>query len=83
MRGLRIKNLVRQDYGFVIQFCQVTELLSVEKEHSSVALALGRDELLATAQSRARARPRARFARVFEVFSICLQRALAKRTRGP
>lgn len=38
MRGLRIKNLVRQDYGFVIQFCQVTELLSVEKERSSVAL---------------------------------------------
>jgi hypothetical protein len=36
MRGLRIKNLVRQDYGFVIQFCQVTELLSVEKEHNSV-----------------------------------------------
>jgi len=35
MRGLRIKNLVRQDYGFVIKFCQVTKLLSVEKEHNS------------------------------------------------
>jgi hypothetical protein len=35
MRKQRIKNLVRQDYGFVIQFCEVTELLSVEKEHNS------------------------------------------------
>ena len=35
---LRIKNLLRQDYGFVIQFCQVTELLSVEKEHNSIEL---------------------------------------------
>jgi hypothetical protein len=38
MRGLRIKNLVRQDYGFVIKFCQVTKLLSVEKEHNSIQL---------------------------------------------
>ena len=36
--GLRIKNLVRQDYGFVIKFCQVTKLLSVEKEHNSIEL---------------------------------------------
>jgi hypothetical protein len=38
MRVLRIKNLVRQDYDFVIQFCQVTELLSVEKKHNSIEL---------------------------------------------
>jgi hypothetical protein len=38
MRGLRIKNLLRQDYGFVVPFCQVTELLSVEKEHNSIEL---------------------------------------------
>ena len=37
-RGLRIKNLLRQDYGFVVPFCQVTELLSVEKEHNSIEL---------------------------------------------
>ena len=35
--GLRIKNLVRQYYGLVIQFCQVTEL-SVEKEHNFIEL---------------------------------------------
>jgi hypothetical protein len=38
MRGLRIKNLLRQDYGFVIQFAQVTELLSFENEHNSIEL---------------------------------------------
>ena len=36
--GLRIKNLVRQGYGFVIQFFRVTELLSVEKEHNFIEL---------------------------------------------
>jgi len=36
--GLRIKNLLRQAYGFVIQFCQLTELVSVEKEHNSIEL---------------------------------------------
>jgi hypothetical protein len=40
MRGLRIKNLVRQDYDFVSQFCQVTELLSVEKEHNSIRVSM-------------------------------------------
>jgi hypothetical protein len=38
--GLRIKNLVRQGYGFVIQFCRVTELLSVGKEHNSIELVI-------------------------------------------
>jgi hypothetical protein len=38
MRGLRIKNLVCQDYDFVIQFSQVTEQLTVEKEHSVVSV---------------------------------------------
>ena len=38
MRGLRIKNLVCQNYDFVIQFFQVTELLSVEKEHNSIGV---------------------------------------------
>jgi len=39
MRGSRIKNLVRQDYDFVIQVCQVIELLASKRSTTPLELA--------------------------------------------